>query len=211
MIYQHSTYHGFSIFVLTSFILLLAGSNATRISLAGTNWVINNGQSTQAAATVPGTIHTALLAAKIIDEPYWGFGDITMRNLTYQSWTFTKKFSLQQDFLHLTQFLLHFDQVDTVSNVTLNQCFLGNTTSMFYAYTFNVPSSCLMQDNTLHVDFMSPEIYALNQAIAYNKSVHPDCTGSAQHGECHVQFIRKEPCSFSWDWVNHHKNFKMLI
>jgi beta-mannosidase len=181
---------------------LFYGSIATRVSLTGTNWVVSNGQAIQAAATVPGTIHTALLAAKIIDEPYWSFGDITMRNLVYQSWTFTKKFSLQQDFLHLTEFQLHFDQVDTVSNVTLNQCFLGNTSSMFFAYTFKVPSNCLMQDNTLHVDFMSPVTYALNQAIAYNKSVQPDCPSSVQHGECHVQFIRKEPCSFSWNWVS---------
>jgi beta-mannosidase len=183
-------------------IFLSSGSNATRVPLVDTNWVISNGQGIQAAATVPGTIHTALLAAKIIDEPYWGFNDITMRNLTYQSWTFTKKFSLQPDFLGLTQFQLHFDQVDTVSNITLNQCYLGNTTSMFYAYTFNVPSSCLAQDNTLHVDFTSPVVYALEQSIAYNKTVNPKCTASVQHGECHVQFIRKEPCSFSWDWVS---------
>ena len=203
MSYQHSNFHGLSIFISTSFILLFSGSNATRISLAGTNWIVrNNNQSIQVAATVPGTIHTALLAAKIIDEPYWDFGDTKMRNLVYQSWNFTKTFFLQQDFLRLTQFHLHFDQVDTISNVTLNQCFLGNTTSMFFAYTFNVPSACLMENNILHVDFISPVIYALDQAIAYNKSVFPACVSQAQHGECHVQFIRKEPCSFSWDWVS---------
>ena len=49
---------------------------------------------------------------------------------------------------------------------------------------------------------MSPVIYALNQAIAYNKSVH-QTVQPVQHGECHVQFIRKEPCSFSWDWVSY--------
>ncbi len=70
-----------------------------------------NGQSVQAAATVPGTIHTALLVAKIIDESYWGFGDMAMRNLVYQSWTYTKKFSPQQDFLHLTEFQLHLTNV----------------------------------------------------------------------------------------------------
>ena len=50
-------------------------------------------------------------------------GDTMMRSLINQSWTFTKSFSLQSDFL------LHFDQVDTVSNVTLNQCYLGNRTN----------------------------------------------------------------------------------
>ena len=202
MVDHHSMSHQLLILMLTNLIVLLSGLNATRISLTGNDWEVSANQTIKAAATVPGTVHTALLAAKLIDEPYWGFGDVNMRSLVYQSWTFTKKFTLQGDFLHLNQFQVHFDQVDTVSNITLNQCYLGNTISMFYAYTFNVPSSCLMQENTLRVDFTSPVLYALNQAIAYNQSVHPECPGSAQHGECHVQFIRKEPCSFSWDWVS---------
>jgi beta-mannosidase len=189
-------------FIFSSFILLFSGSNSTRVSLIGDDWSVSNGQTLQAIGTVPGTVHTILLSAELIDEPYWGFGDTTMRQLVFDSWTFTKKFSLQGDFLNLTQFTLHFDQIDTVSNVTLNQCFLGNTSSIFFAYTFNILSTCLKNDNILRVDFMSPVIYALNQAIAYNKTVQPTCPGSAQHGECHVQFIRKEPCSFSWDWVS---------
>jgi hypothetical protein len=78
MINQHSSFHLFAIFIF-----LFSGSNATHISLTGTNWIVSNGQSVQAAATVPGTIHTTLLAAKIIDESYWGFGDTAMRNLVY--------------------------------------------------------------------------------------------------------------------------------
>jgi beta-mannosidase len=57
---------------------------------------------------------------------------------------------------------------------------------------------------------MSPVIYALNQAMAYNKTVEPTCPGGAQHGECHVNFIRKEPCSFSWDWVSCRDGFNTL-
>jgi len=198
----------FAVFIFSSFTLLLSGSNSTRISLTGSDWLVSNGQTLQATGTVPGTIHTILLSAKMIDEPYWGFGDTTMRYLVYQSWTFTKNFSLQVDFLNSTQFILHFDQIDTVSNITLNECFLGNTSSMFFAYTFNILSACLKTDNILRVDFMSPVIYALNQAIAYNKSVPPYCPNGAQHGECHVQFIRKEPCSFSWDWVSYIDNYE---
>jgi beta-mannosidase len=202
MIYQHS-WHTISVFIFSSFILLFSDSNSTHISLTGNDWLVSNGKTLQATGTVPGTIHTILFSAKLIDDPYWRFGDITMRYLIYESWTFTKNFSLQADFLNSTQFMLHFDQIDTVSNITLNECFLGNTTSMFFAYTFNVLSTCLKTDNILRVGFMSPVIYALNQANAYNKSVHPNCTNPVQHGECHVQFIRKEPSSFSWDWVSY--------
>ena len=206
-----STLCSVSVFIFSTFILLLASSNSTRISLTGNNWLVSTGQIFQVTGTVPGTIHTILLSAKIIDEPYWSYGDSTLRYLVFPSWTFTKNFSLQADFLNSTQFMLHFDQIDTVSNITLNQCFLGNTSSMFFAYTFNVLSECLKTDNILRVDFMSPVTYALNQANAYNKSIYPNCPFSLQHGECHVQFIRKEPCSFSWDWVSSIDNYKNIL
>ncbi len=56
--------------------------------------------------------------------------------------------------------------------------------------------------NLLRIDFMSPVVYALNQAHAYNETLLSVCPYPVQHGECYVQFIRKEPCSFSWDWVS---------
>jgi beta-mannosidase len=80
---------------------------------------------------------------------------------------------------------------------------------MFIAYTFNVMKSCLQSNNQLQIDFESPILYASNQAKAYNDSVPPNCPPAAQHGECYFQFIRKEPCSFSWGWVRI-KLFKQL-
>lgn len=183
--------------------IFVSGTNSIRVSLTGDDWSISNGQSLEATGKVPGTIHTILVSAKLIDDPYWRYHDTTLRYLVNQSWIFTKQFSLQEEFLNLTQFILHFDQIDTVSNVTLNDCFLGNTSSMFIEYTFNVPNQCLKSDNTLRVDFMSPVIYALEQFLSYNLSYIPgNCPGPGSPGECHVQFIRKEPCSFGWDWVN---------
>jgi beta-mannosidase len=189
-------------YIFISFIILFCYSNAIRISLNDDDWLVSNGQTLEATGAVPGTIHTILLSAKMIDETYWDSGDIDMRPLIYQSWAFTKKFTFEDDFLNLTQFSIHFDQIDTISNVTLNQRLLGHTSSMFFAYTFNVSNTCLRTDNLLRIDFMSHVVYALNQAHAYNETLLPVCPDPVQHGECYVQFIRKEPCSFSWDWVS---------
>ena len=189
------------LFLLTFGLCFLSITASIRVSLAGSDWLIKNGADLQAVGTVPGTIHTILFSAKLIDEPYWRFHDTDLRYLVNQSWIFTKSFSLQSQFLDSTQFILHFDQIDTVSNITLNNCNLGQTNSMFFAYEFNVLRSCLQTENILHIEFISPVIYAQQQAIAYNISVGPTCPNTVQHGECNVQFIRKEPCSFSWDWV----------
>ena len=171
------------------------------VPLTGAGWMISNNESLSAEGQIPGTIHTILLAANKIPEPLLSYNDVNLRYLVYTPWTFQKNFSLTDDFLALNQFTIHFDQIDTVANVTLNGCFLGQTNNMFIAYTFNVSRACLQSNNQLRLDFDSPVAYALKQSQAYNDSVPPYCPPGVQHGECHVQFIRKEPCSFSWDWV----------
>jgi beta-mannosidase len=186
---------------LLPFLSLLTPSNSIQVPLTGNDWAITDNLSHSATGQIPGTIHTILLAAKQINEPYGGYNDVNLRHLVNSSWTFRKNFPLTQEFLSFTQFTLHFDQIDTVANITLNDCFIGQTNSMFVAYTFNVIRSCLQSNNQLRIDFQSPIVYAFNQAKAYNETVPPICPPDVQHGECHVQFIRKEPCSFSWDWV----------
>ncbi len=171
------------------------------VPLAGNDWMINDNQSLSAQGQVPGSIHTILLAQNKIPDPYAGYDDVNIRYLVYSPWTFRKKFMLTDDFLALTQFAIHFDQIDTVANITLNGCFLGQTNNMFLAYTFNVMKSCLQMNNELRIDFDSPVAYALKQSQAYGDVVPPNCPSGIQNGECHVNFIRKEPCSFSWDWV----------
>ncbi len=183
------------------FLLFFGSLNSAIVPLTGNGWTIYNNESYFVQGQIPGTIHTILLAANKIPEPFMDYNDVSLRHLVYSSWTFKKNFSLTDDFLTLTQFTLHLNQIDTVANITLNGCLIGRTNNMFIAYTFNVMKSCLQSNNELRIDFESPVVYALNQEQAYNDSVPPDCPPGIQFGECHVQFIRKEPCSFSWDWV----------
>lgn len=196
---------------LLAFGCLCASVRSETISLNGNDWSINDNGTYSAQGRVPGTIHTILMANNKISDPYLGFNDVNLRYLIYHPWTFKKTFNLNADFLANTKFTLRFDQVDTVANITLNNCNLGQTNSMYLAYEFNVTKSCLQSENVLRLDFESPVLYALRQAIAYNETVKPDCTAGAQNGECHVQFIRKEPCSFSWDWVSEPQIYRRMF
>ncbi|CAF1008522.1 unnamed protein product [Rotaria sordida] len=182
------------------FVLFISSSNSNRISLIGNDWTITNKINHTAQGTIPGTIHTILLAANQIPEPYMDYNDVDLRYLIHTNWMFTKKFNLTLDFLASNQITIHLEQIDTVANITLNTCPIGRTNSMFIPYIFNITNSCLKLENEIQIDFESPVLYALKQADAYNDTVPPLCTPNVQNGECHVQFIRKEPCSFSWDW-----------
>lgn len=60
-------------------------------------------------------------------------------------------------------------------------------------------------ENTIVVAFSSAYWYALAQAAAYPPQpdgIPPGCPPAVQQGFCHPNFIRKEPCSFSWDWYS---------
>jgi beta-mannosidase len=188
-------------FLFVLLFVFLTPSYATRIPLTGVGWTITDNENYTAQGSIPGTIHTILFAAKQIPEPYLGYNDVDLRYLVRRNWVFTKNFSLTPEFLASHQITIHFEQIDTVANITINSCPIGKTNSMFIPYTFNVASSCLHADNQLQIDFESPVIYAFNQSAAYNDTVPPLAPPDSQHGEGHVQFMRKEPCSFSWDWV----------
>ncbi|CAF0951121.1 unnamed protein product [Rotaria sordida] len=155
-----------------------------------------------AQGNIPGAIHTVFFAAKQIPDPYLDYNDIDLRYLIYNNWTFTKKIDLFSDFLASNQTTIHLKQIDTVAIITINNYLIGRTNSMFMPYTIHIANSCLKFENEISIGFESPVLYALKQANAYNDTVPSDCPSPAQHGECYVQFIRKESCSFSWDWVS---------
>ena len=127
-----------SIFCLLLFIYIHS-TYSILVSLTGNGWIINsNDYELVAQGSIPGTFHTILLAANRITEPYFRYNDLYQRNLIYESWTFRKNFSLTNDILTLSQFQLHCDQIDTVANITLNECFIGQTNSMFIPYVFHI-------------------------------------------------------------------------
>lgn len=183
------------------YLLLFCIVDANRISLSGNDWMITDKVNMTAQGSVPGTVHTILLAAKMIPDPYFQFNDVNLRFLVKRDWLFRKNFTLSSDFIACNKISIYLDQIDTIANITINQCLIGKTTNMYRQYVFPVPSGCLRTNNFIEIHFQSPISYALEQSIIYNTTLPPVCPPDCQHGECLVQFIRKEPCSFSWDWV----------
>ncbi|CAF1086479.1 unnamed protein product [Adineta steineri] len=180
----------------------IVSTRTIKIPLTNNDWQISSPNLT-ARGRIPGTIHTILLASNLIEDPYYGYNDVNQRYLIYQNWTFQTNFTLTKDQLQMINFELVLEQIDTISSVILNDCQLGNTSSMFSAYVFNVTETfCQLKEgnNELKIEIQSPIQYALQQSLLYPYYVPPNCTDSKSHGECHYQFIRKEACSFSWGW-----------
>uniref|UniRef100_A0A669F7X4 Beta-mannosidase n=1 Tax=Oreochromis niloticus TaxID=8128 RepID=A0A669F7X4_ORENI len=158
------------------------------VSLNGKWRLSNSNGSLLLPAQVPGCVHSALQQQGYITDPYFRFNDVSYRWIALNNWTYTTTFTLSAELSVKQKVLLVFDGVDTVGSISLNGIALGKTYNMFCRYV------CL-------IGLLSPILYASEQRKAHTSYVvPPECPPGVQKGECHVNFIRKEQSSFSWDW-----------
>lgn len=165
-------------------------------------WSLNNSNgSLSLPAEVPGCVHTALQQQGYIQDPYFRLNDLSYRWIALENWTYTTTFTVSEELRSKQKVLLVFDSVDTVASVFLNGVIIGKTDNMFRRYDFSVKEHLADGDNVLKVSLLSPVVYASEQSEAHSAyRVPPECPPDVQKGECHVNFIRKEQSSFSWDW-----------
>ncbi|XP_034886070.1 beta-mannosidase isoform X2 [Mirounga leonina] len=184
-------------------LLALCGAGSTALgrslSLRG-SWRIRSGNgSLELPGRVPGCVHSALLQRGLIQDPYYRFNDLNYRWISLDNWTYSKKFKIPFNISKWQKVNLIFEGVDTVAKVLLNSVPIGKTGNMFKRYSFDI-TSVVGEVNSLELCFQSPVLYAAQRSKAHGYPVPPDCPPLVQKGQCHVNFIRKEQSSFSWDW-----------
>ncbi|XP_070394202.1 beta-mannosidase-like isoform X2 [Dermacentor albipictus] len=170
---------------------------------------MGGGQSTTAMAVtisvpsnVPGGIYTDLKMAGVIDEPYYGENDLHYEWVALENWTFYRSFTLPTYIFGYRSIRLVAHGIDTVCTVTLNGVNVLKTENMFIRYEVGV-RLVLRRNNSIVVSCQSPVLYALRkheERTRVSSPVLPLCPPPIQRGHCHVNLIRKMPCSFSWDW-----------
>ncbi|KAG7234597.1 hypothetical protein INR49_002226 [Caranx melampygus] len=177
-------------------------SSVTELLSLDGKWSLSNSNgSLSVPAEVPGCVHSALQQQGLIQDPYFRFNDLLYRWIALDNWTYTTTFNVPVQLRTKQEVLLTFDGVDTVASIQLNGATVGNTDNMFRRYDFSVRELLKDGDNVLRVSFLSPVLYASERRAAHSAyRVPPECPPDVQKGECHVNFIRKEQSSFSWDW-----------
>ncbi|XP_050194015.1 beta-mannosidase [Myiozetetes cayanensis] len=169
-------------------------------SLRGSWWLRSGNGSVSLRAEVPGCVHTALLRRGLIQDPYYRFNDVMYRWISLDNWTYSRTFKTPFDVRKWQKVNLVFEGVDTVAQILLNNVTVGRTDNMFNRYSFDI-TSVIKEVNFVEVRFLSAVSYAAEQSRCHKAySIPPACPPPEQKGECHVNFIRKEQCSFSWDW-----------
>jgi len=141
-------------------------------------------------ATVPGSVHTDLLAEGLIPDPYLDTNEKLLSWIGLTDWRYSTTFvwnPAQADRVEL-----NFGGLDTIAEIDLNGVRIGATRNMHRSYTFDVTSRLKAGLNELVVVFRSPvrAADAASLSLGYRPHVnhHP------------YNAIRKMACSFGWDW-----------
>ncbi|HEX4811654.1 MAG TPA: glycoside hydrolase family 2 protein [Nonomuraea sp.] len=141
-------------------------------------------------ATVPGCVHTDLLAAGLIDDPYLDDNERRLAWIGRTEWTYRTAFTWSPDGHERTDLVC--EGLDTVATITLNGVTVGTTANQHRSYRFPVRHLLRAGANELTVRFASAYAYAEERRAALG-----DRPGSYDEP---YPFIRKMACNFGWDW-----------
>ncbi|BFZ22342.1 hypothetical protein BsWGS_25381 [Bradybaena similaris] len=187
------------IVIFAAFIVCV--QSLVRVDLSGDGWTVKNSATGQSVpGRVPGSMYTALLDHGVITDPLYRDNDVKFAWIGLANWTYSRTFSVSDEISKAKQTWLVCDGLDTIATVVVNGQVVGQSDNMFVKAAFNVTGIVKTGNNTLAVNFNS----AVSEALARVKNsaydVPPDCPTAVQNGQCHINQIRKEQCSFSWDW-----------
>ncbi len=148
-------------------------------------------------ATVPGCVHTDLLAVGLIPDPFDDANEHDVAWVAACDWRYTCRFTIDPDVLAHDHVELRFDGLDTLATVTLNGTPIATTANMHRRYRFDITSIVgSLGDgrvNELIVEFASATEYV--DRLVASEGLWP----SASFGRP-FNYLRKMACSWGWDW-----------
>jgi beta-mannosidase len=152
-------------------------------------WTLTGGDVHAVRATVPGCVHTDLLAAGLIEDPYLDENESKVAWIGRTDWVYETTFEHDAEGDRID---LACAGLDTVATVTLNDVELGRTANMHRCYRFDTRDALRAGTNRLRIRFDSAYAYAEAQQerLGDRPSAYPEP----------FNFIRKMACNFGWDW-----------
>ncbi|MBB4120916.1 beta-mannosidase [Martelella radicis] len=144
--------------------------------------------------SVPGDVHSALLAAGRIENPYWRDNETKTDWVHRSGWTARRSFNL--DRLEQGHFSLRFESVDCLADVFVNGERAGFCESQFLRHDFDVTGLLREGENVIEVVFHSNSLEA--ERRAENSEFPMPHTTNSRIG--HLNFLRKTQCHGGWDW-----------
>lgn len=164
------------------------------IDLSG-QWQLTSAEGDHSTImTIPGDVHTALRAASVIPDPYFGRNENDVQWVAYRDWIIERRFAVDEVD---ADWYLDIDNLDTVAVVFVNDIPVLSADNCFRRYRPDVSRALQPGENVIRIHFHSSiKAGADRQAaqpfyVPYHPGNSPIPNGN---------LLRKPQCHFGWDW-----------
>jgi len=145
-------------------------------------------------AIVPGSVHTDLLAAGRIPDPFVGDNEKRVQWVAEHDWEYRRTFVLDPQLPAGMHIHLVCDGLDTLAEVRLNGGTVGAAKDMFHPHRWEVTDLLRAGENEMSIVFRSPVRYVeARERIRPMPGVGVFVIKGGPH-------LRKAPSHFGWDW-----------
>ena len=183
--------------LVTSVLFCAAQGRGAEIDLGG-NWTLvqADAPSVTCAAKVPGDVHSALLAAGLIPDPYFGRNELKNLWVGEKDWTFARTFEVSPEFLSAKRVTLRLEDVDVFCTVYLNGTKLGRTEDRYRRWDYDVTKLLKPGRNEIRGEFESTLRVSERIGRAHDHKFSNAFDSRADF----LNFVRTVPCHGGWDW-----------
>ena len=164
----------------------------TTLTLNGTWEFSQSDTDNWLPATIPGCVHTDLLAAGEIPEPYYRDNELGLQWIGETDWVYRKVFEVSAEFLQQPRILLRCNSLDTLATIVLNGVEIGRTNNQFRVWEFDAKPHLQTGANEIVIRFDS--------ALNYGKAKLAERYIHAWNTQVGANYLRKSQCNFGWDW-----------
>ncbi|MFF5173779.1 glycoside hydrolase family 2 protein [Micromonospora sp. NPDC000089] len=143
-------------------------------------------------AQVPGCVHTDLLAAGLIPDPYVEDNERELTWIGHCAWEYTTSLDPGEPLGADERLDLVFDGLDTFATVSLGGVRLGETRNMHRSYRFDVADALRDGPRELSVHFAATRDETLRASQENGPRTH--CNAHPYNA------VRRMACGYGWDW-----------
>ncbi|MCB0588991.1 MAG: glycoside hydrolase family 2 protein, partial [Phaeodactylibacter sp.] len=155
------------------------------------------------AATVPGSVHTALMANGVIEDPFYRTNEKKLQWIDKNNWEYRTSFEVSREWLNKGRIALEFQGLDTYADVYLNGELILKADNFHRGWEADVKGLLREGENELYLYFHSPTQVGLQKlrAHGYPLPASNDQSENGGMGDNKVSiFVRKPGYHFGWDW-----------
>ncbi len=159
------------------------------------------------AAVVPGCVHTALLHAGRIEDPFAVGAEERLKWIGLSDWLYRVEFPVTANLLAAEHVELCAYHLDTLATVRVNGVEVGSADNQFRLWRWDVRAALLPGPNTLEIHFASADRWLESR---FAEPILRDGIDVRPLLAKPRSFLRKMACAWGWDWGVSHPSVGIL-